>query len=325
MLNIAKRYSELNFEDEESMINSADIIRLEYVKKAIKSSILITAILALAISYLFFTYIPNSSNSNFLIVQWHKGQFSLDLTASWALFATSAFLIVYQVRLISHKFTPSLVSYFKQEIGYIGFKFQRKFDSIYLFVIMNIISIAILYYIDITSIPFGLFNPLLRNMILVYLFSSLVVPIIWAFINDRFVIKIKDNVFVLCNLRYRIRRNNKEKEPGVLGILMTSSKLCSKFSKTGLDVHNKISESRWLPRKDNSSPFLYFKEFSIPFNFQKQFLNMVMALNEWETKYDHNMDTMNYYFSREFDYHKYKIKKYPNNDQLIFLKFRTHF
>jgi hypothetical protein len=309
------------------MVNSAEIIRSEYFKKAIKSTLLITLLLGIAISYIIINYIPNSHNSNLFLMSWENKSFTIDLFTSWVLFSTSAFLVVYLLRSVSLKFTPSLVSYLEKEASFIGFKFQRKFDSVYLFFLMNLVSISILYVMDIISAISYIYegtyialNPFVRNIILIYLFASLIVPIIWAFLNDRFVIKVKDNVYVRCNLRYSLKRN-KKKVPEVLGIILTSNKLCSKFDKNGKHVHNSISELRWLPRKEDSSPFLYFKEFSIPYNFQKQFLNIVMALKEWETKYDSNMDMLNYYFSREFPYHKYKIKKYHKNDELTYLKF----
>ena len=59
MITTTKRCSELNFEDEENMLNSIRIVRAEYLKKAIKASVCIILILVSAISYLIFAYIPN--------------------------------------------------------------------------------------------------------------------------------------------------------------------------------------------------------------------------------------------------------------------------
>ncbi|GAG79128.1 unnamed protein product, partial [marine sediment metagenome] len=88
-------------------------------------------------------------------------------------------------------------------------------------------------------------------------------------------------------------------------------------------IYSKISEDRWLIRSEPSaiSPYLYFEEYSVPFNFQKQFLNIVLALNDWENNYTSNLDSMNYYFSNTFPLHKYGPNQEEKTNQLIFLKF----
>jgi hypothetical protein len=147
-------------------------------------------------------------------------------------------------------------------------------------------------------------------------------PIIWIFKKDKFVIKVKENVFILCHLHYSLSKKE-DYDPNLVGIILTSNRLCSKFDKSGKYIHSKISEKRWLKKNDNStiSPYLYFQEFSVPYNFQKQFLNITLALNEWENNYDSNIDLMNYYFSSYPYYNKNLIRKYPGEYQLIYLKF----
>jgi hypothetical protein len=116
MKNSLKRISELNFENEQGMFDSAKIIRSEYLKKALKYIVWIIAILTAAISYLIFVYLPylNSNSFIYLIMgKYPSGSniFPLDLTINWSLFSTSIFLVIYLTKAIHLKFTPSLIRY----------------------------------------------------------------------------------------------------------------------------------------------------------------------------------------------------------------------
>jgi hypothetical protein len=192
---------------------------------------------------------------------------------------------------------------------------------------LTAVSIAIFFYIDIRFIQFNntFWSIFFQHSFFFYLLVSLVLPIVFIFRNDKFAIKIKENVFVLCNLHYNLRKN-KNYDPSLLGIILTSNRLCSKFDKSGKYIYSKISEDRWLLRNEPStmSPFLHFEEYSVPFNFQKQFLNIVLALNEWENNYISNLALMNYYLSNSFPNYKYEMKKSDKSDQLIYLKFLNH-
>ena len=331
MRNSLKSIVELNFENKQGMFDSAKIIRSEYLKKALKSIVYIIAILTVALSYLVFIYLPylNSYSFNYLIsgtFSFGSNVFPLDLTLSWSLFSTSIFLVIYLIRAISLKFTPSLIRYIEKETKHIGFEFKKRFESVGLFIILNVISIVILFYLDIKAIQFTntYLSLLFRNTFVLYLFISIALPIIWIFRNDKFVIKVKENVFIQCDLHYNLSKKE-DYDPNLLGIILTSNRLCSKFDKSGKYIYSKISENRWLKKNDISaiSPYLHFQEFSVPYNFQKQFLNITLALNEWENNYDSNLDLMNYYFSTSYPYYynRNMIKKYPGEDQLIYLKF----
>ena len=331
MRNSLKRVTELNFENEQGMFDSAKIIREEYLKKALKSIVCIIAILTVALSYLIFGYLPYLSNNsfNYLISGTYtlgSDIFLLDLTLSWTLFSTSIFLVIYLIKTIHLKFTPSLIRYIERETEHIGFEFKKKFESMGLFIILNVISITILFYLDINALRFNstYLSILLRNTFIIYLLTSITLPIIWIFKNDKFVIKVKENVFILCDLHFNLSKKE-DYDPNLVGIILTSNRLCSKFDKSGKYIYSKISEGRWLKKDDTSviSPYLHFQEFSVPYNFQKQFLNITLALNEWENNYDSNLDLMNYYFSTSYPYYynRNMIKKYPGEDQLIYLKF----
>ena len=333
MRNSLKSVVELNFEDEQSLKESVKTIRSEYIKKALKSIVYITIVLVVALSYLLYGYLPYIEKNlftNLLTAESFLSEgnsFPLNLTLSWTLFSTCIFLVVYFVRLSQVKFTPSLIKYIERETRYAGFEFIKKIESVGLFTVLTSVSVSILFYIDTRLIQFNdtFWSISFQNSFFIYLLLSLIIPIVFIFRNDKFAIKVKDNVFVLCNLHYNVRKN-KNYDPNLLGIVLTSNRLCSKFDKSGKYIHSKISEDRWLIRNEPStiSPYLHFEEYSVPFNFQKQFLNIVLALNEWENNYISNFDSLNSYFSNNSVYYKYRIKKEDNLNKIIYLKFLNH-
>lgn len=330
MRNSLKPIVELNFEDEQGLKESTKIIKSEFNKKALKSSLYIAIVLITALSYLVFGYLPYMDNTSFPYFLVNESSipvghvFSLDLTLGWTFFSTTIFLVVYLTRLIHVKFTPSLIRFIEKETKYAGFEFKRKIESVGLFIILNAVSIVALFYLESNLIRFDTspISDVFKNSLLIYLLISLALPIVWVFRNDKFVIKVKDNVFVLCDLHYNFKKN-KTYDPNLVGIILTSNRLCSKFDRSGKFIHSKISEGRWLVRNDSSaiSPYLQFKEYSVPFNFQKQFLNIVLALNEWENNYMSNLDSLNYYFSKTLSYYSYKSNRHEGKNQLIYLKF----
>ncbi len=330
MRNSLKTITELNFENEKDLKESAQIIKSEYYKKALKSSLYIAIVLIVAFSYLVFGYLPyldNTSFPYFLVTESSalvSSGFSLDLTLGWSFFSTSTFLIIYFIRLIHIKFTPSLIRFIEKETKYAGFEFKRIFDSIGLFVILNAMSISLLFYLESNLIRFdnSPWSNVFKHFLLIYLLTSLIIPIVWVFRNDKFVIKLKNNVFVQCDLYYNIKKN-KNYDSNLIGIILTSNRLCSKFDRSGKFIYSKISEGRWLVRNESSaiSPYLHFEEYSVPFNFQKQFLNIVLALNEWENNYASNLDSLNYYFSKNLYGYNYRTKKPNDKNELIYFKF----
>jgi len=330
MRNSLKSVVELNFEDEQGFKDSVKTIRSEYIKKALKSIIYILIVLTIVLSNLLYGYLPYIEKSFFtgLLATESSSSggyvLSLNLTLSWTLFSSSIFFIIYYIKVSQVKFTPSLIRYIERETKYAGFEFRKKIESVGSFLVLSVVSIVILFYIDTRLIQFdhSFWSIFFRYSFLMYLLLSLVLPIVFIFRNDKFVIKVKDNVFVLCDLRLNLRKK-KEYDPNLLGIILTSNRLCSKFDKSGKYIHSKISENRWLIRNEPStiSPFLYFEEYSVPFNFQKQFLNIVLALNEWENNYSSNFDSWNYSFSNNSLYYKYGVKRDDNLNKIIYLKF----
>jgi hypothetical protein len=145
-------------------------------------------------------------------------------------------------------------------------------------------------YIDLEVFTFN-------NITIGYLFLSLTIPIVWLGVNDKYVIKIKDNFFVLFDFHYSLRKRRNSSST-LLGITLSSNRLCSRFNKPGKHVHTRICEIHWLPRTGTKiqkiSPFLHFHEFSVPVNLQKQVLNVILALREWDDDYEKELNSFNY-------------------------------
>ena len=279
--------SSLSFEDDETNINSIEIIRQEFFKKTIRSLIYIIIVIAIYVIYLIITYQPDLFGNNIILNAISYTAFS-HLTIAWILFSTTIFSIVYLFKLLYMKFTPSLISFIKDESSNIGFEFEKKYNSGLLFLMLNSISISIFIYIDFGLIQFhnSAFDLFFQVIFVIYLVLSLVIPIIWALANDKYIIKLKENFYIIFDFQFKIRKP-KEEDSNLVGIRLTSNRLSSKFDRCGKIVYSRISQRRWLSRKHKSklNPYLYFHEFSTPINFQKQFLNMALALNEWQEYY----------------------------------------
>ena len=104
--------------------------------------------------------------------------------------------------------------------------------------------------------------------------------------NDKFIIKLKDNFYIIFDFQFKISKPKKD-DANLVGIHLTSNRLSPKNDRCGRVIHSKIAKRRWLSRKKKSklNPYLHFYEFSTPLNFQKQFLNIALALTEWQNYY----------------------------------------
>ncbi|MFX1558847.1 MAG: hypothetical protein ACFFC9_16480 [Promethearchaeota archaeon] len=313
-----KELYDLNFEDDEGIEFSIKLMRKEFIKKSIKLIFAVVGIIAVYISYLIINHLYKSSYGYYITITFAKSYhptYSLDLTLTWSFFSICIFLSIYLIRLLYLKLTPSIVKYIKKEFEYIGFQFQRRYDSGVIFLTLNIVSIALLIYLDFNLVNFddSFMSFFIKNIIVIYLFLSLILPIIWGFIHDKFLIKLKKNFFITFDFQYNFLKRNGI-DPKLVGIYLTSNRLCSRFNKSGKSVYKKISEIRWLPRRKKSnsistySPYLHFHEYSVPTNIQSQFLNIALALREWDNDYERKVISWRKYISlKEFDW-KMKLK-----------------
>lgn len=295
-----KKDSDLNFEDEKNISKSIRLLKREFLIKSIKASGLISLILLILIGYVILDLQPRIVFLNYLqIANYRPYSINLNLTIGWILFSASIFLIFYLINHLRVKFTPSLINYIKEELNYMGYEFQKKYTSGLLFVLLNSLSVVFMIYTDLEVFVFdnSIYSIVVRNLMIGYLIFSLVLPIIWIGVNDKYVIKIKENIYILFDFHFSLRKKRYH-SPELLGITLSTNRLCSRFNKPGKNAHSKISEFRWLPRNANKinkvSPFLHFHEFSVPVNLQKQVLNVILALHEWDNNYEKELNAFNY-------------------------------
>ncbi len=285
-----KFLSEVNFENKKSASAFIKIIRSEYLKRRYRAFLYIITIFIFYIIYLLLSYqfkIINIDRRYSLGSQ----QFNLlNRIITWSFFCITIYFIFYFFKLGYQKSSPTLANFIKNEVNNLGFKIQRGYKTGIYFFIFNSISIIFFILIE-TGVIYSynyVLNILIFNLILLYIFSSLMFPIIWGVLHDAFYVKLKKKYSIQFHFQYNIKKSE-EYEFQTMGIYMTSNRLCSKLNKERIKLYNEISETRWLPRKGKftalffgNNPFLYFHEYSTPLNFQKQFLNIVLALREWD-------------------------------------------
>jgi len=277
---------DLDFENEENTFKSIEVIQKEFLKKTVKTVLYILIVLAVYIMYSLITIRPELFENTFIRLI-NRSCFS-NITIEWILFSTSTFLFVYFLKISYLKYTPSLISFIKNESKNLGFDFKKEFNSGQIFLLLNSVSISILIYIDLGWIKFedGLVSGFFIFIISAYLTLSLILPIFWALFDDKFIIQLKDDFYILFDFHFKIGKPKKDGS-NLVGIRLTSNRLSTKNDKCGRIIHSKIAKRRWLSRRKISkfNPYLHFYEFSTPLNFQKQFLNMALALTEWQIYY----------------------------------------
>lgn len=208
------------------------------------------------------------------------------------MFSITSYSIFYLIKFVFIRVTPSLKKYINNEINNLGFKIQEKNRSWISFLILNIISVLLIFLIELRVIFFKnpLLNTLFKGVLLCYLCIGIFVPIVWRLFYDGLRVKLKDNYQIYINPYYKIRKS-KVKDYQLIGIYLTSNRIAFRCNKNKKTLYTQIARTRWLPRKRKSliskydlSPSLKFNEFSTPLNFQKQFLNIVLAIQDWDIK-----------------------------------------
>lgn len=296
-----KDYSELNFENKDNTLNSLEVIRSEFLIKGIRgiiATIIIIFILIITSIFIEFLYAPqhiyNSltaivCDNNFYSVSFDQ-PITLLLVLYWFLFSSGMFFVFYFVKSVQQKFTSSILEFFNKELDNLDLEIQKRNNGYKIYLILNSISFLILMLVvfEIIVLENSILDKSFIIILIIYLGLSLIIPIIWSFIFDRYIINLNEDYYILIHPNYKIRRS-KEKEKLLFCIYFTSNRIALKSNKTRKIIYTRISENRWLLRKRKFAfftyhidPYLHFHEFATPLNFQKQFLNIVLALQEWD-------------------------------------------
>lgn len=215
----------------------------------------------------------------------------LDTLVMWILISLN--FLIHFFHLSYRKFSPTLILFLKRELRNLGFEIQHKYKTGLFFFLFNSFSVIILVIVNI-GIYYStndLATLLIRRLFVIYIFSSITIPILRGILHDKFLINLKTPYFVQITFQFKLIKH-KEVESQMIRIYMTSNKICSKSNQPGFNLHKEISERRWLPRKRSLifrtlylSPNLYFHEYSTPINFKEHFLNIVSAVREWDNTY----------------------------------------
>jgi len=279
----------IDFEYGEEDSYSYNKIKKEYLKKTIKFFPFLSGLLIITAIYFTLIYPILLIPEDGITITWLT-PYSFNLTINWTVFSLSAFLFFYVIKILIMRITPFLKEQIRNDINALGFIIKEKRKSVIFFVILNSISVLLLLLIELDIIYFNTLalNTLFKGFLITYLFLSMLIPILLRFSYDGLSVTLKDKYNVSIKPYYKIRRV-KTKDSQLIGIFITSNKIASKFNKNKKSLYTQIAKSRWLPRKRKSiiskyrlSPFLRFHEFSTPVNFQKQFLNLALALQDWD-------------------------------------------
>lgn len=286
---ITENQFELSLDDEQNISKSYNRIRKEYCKKGKKY--FITFIVVLTIILIHFgiinpIYLIPNAGTGISGLQLYK----FPLSINWTILSASVYIIFYFVKLAFMRATPSLKDYISNEIYNLGFKLQEKKKSRILFFIMNSLSVLILILVELKIIHFNnsIIHTLFKSLFIIYLVMTSIIPILWRFYYDGLIVKLKANYQIFITPYFKLRKKNVEDQQ-LIGLYLTSNNIAVRFNNKNRTLYKRIVEDRWLPRKRRftfsifkANLFLKFYEFSTPLNFQKQFLNIILALQDWD-------------------------------------------
>jgi len=276
--------------EESEICHLSTKIRSEFIFKLILQIIVITFISIVNMIHLFFIFRVNS-NPGFYLNAATK-YYLMNPTINWIFFSSSLFLIIYFSKRAFFKVTPSVVKFVETEMENLGLKLQRRYKTEIIFLILNGIGALFILMVDFGIIHLDTIHSsnIFQIAIIGFLSLSIIVPIGMALFQNKFRVKLKGDYSINLKVDYPIIP--RKKNPDLLDIQLISNPLSIKSNRWKFDIYKKISEDRWLTKSKidsnkrntryNINPFIFFKGYSTPLEFQNEFLNVALAIKEWD-------------------------------------------
>ena len=269
---------EIDFENNENTTQFFTLIKTEYLKNLYQIYFWLIILVIIYVVYQFFTAPFNQTITIFIT----------DQVIMCVLF--SFYLLIHFFSLTYTRFTPSIISFLEKELSMLNYKIQRKYKirlSNFLFTCFSII-VFIFVIIGIYYYSNNIVISLIMRLLIVFTFTGITIPILRGRLHDIFLVNLRNSYFVQIELQLKLIKH-KEVESQMVKIFMTSNKLSPKADQSGRALYNKISEKRWLQRKDTkilprlvSRKYLFFHEYATLINFKEHILNIVSAIREWD-------------------------------------------
>ena len=314
----------LDFESEEGFKKSIRTLKREYILSIIRA----------IIQLILFGFIGFNINSLYILV---GGIFKQNSMIVLTITTVIILILLYSFygisKIVNHKFSISLLSFLEFKVDKLGFKIRRGFKTLEIYIILNILNLIAFFLLD-RAIDFYSFNTSMYYFILNFMvFITIIiwiVPLIIGVFLERYVVRLKNGYKIKFYLRFEF---NEEIERFSIKIYMESNSLSRKGDIIGKQIYDKIIDEHWLPHKGKSiihriSNKYRFFERATPWNFERQFLNLVLALKDWDIYYyiekllEHRdySKALNYiesFIAKKIDIDKLTVKKCEILDKLI--------
>ncbi|MBY9005031.1 MAG: hypothetical protein KGD73_13725 [Candidatus Lokiarchaeota archaeon] len=278
MMSQDRKLPEINFENDENATQLFTLIKTEYLKKLYQTYFWLIILVMMYVVYVLFMTPFNHTTIKFIA----------DQVIIWILF--SLYLFIQFFNLSYARFSPTIIKFLEKELRMLDYKVQRKYKirpSNFLFACFSIIVFTFFTIGIYFSSNYNVISLIMR-LLIIYIFTGITIPVLRGRLHDLFLVKLRNSYFVQIELQLKLIKH-KEVESQMVKIFMTSNKLGLKSDQSGQVLYKKISEKRWLQRKDNkilprfiSRNFLFFYEYASLINFKEHVMNIVSAIREWD-------------------------------------------
>ena len=273
-----RKLEEIDFENNENTTQFFTLIKTEYLKHLYQTYFWV---IILVMMYVVYQVIITPFNQTAII-------FITDQIIISLLF--SFYLLIYFFNLSYARFTPTIINFLEKELGMLDYKIQKKYKIRLSNLLFTCFSIIVFIFVSIGIYNFHNNNAisLIMRLFIVYIFTGITIPVLRGRLHDIFLVDLRNSYFVQIELQLKLIKH-KEVESQMVKLFMTSNKLGPKTAQSESALHKKISEKRWLQKKDNrilprflSRNSLFFHEYASLINFKEHILNIVSAIREWD-------------------------------------------